>query len=711
MSELIPPDHLRFSSAILRLLGEELNPSPNQGIVELVKNSYDADSTWCQVELEGEHLPRGTLRIRDNGDGMTREEIRSGWLIVGESRKLNTGFSKRQRRAFVGSKGLGRLAALRLGRKATLTTRSREEPNIEHCLSIDWESYDGVRAVDSVPLSIVTRDRELGASHGSEIVVSDLYEPWTPAAVRKLARTLHLLSDPFAGKSDTTIGRAKHAASEQFSVIFKSEAFDHVVQEASEDYWTHFEYHVVSGVDESGKGWARVKDASGRTAFEASHEDLVGKRAGVYHVPAFEFELWEFSLDPKRFATSTINLNALKRWLSEFGGVHLYYRNVRVSPYGDPGNDWLDMNLGRSRSPEHRPSTNNSIGRIRVQDPKGLLVQLTDRQGFSDNQEFEQLRSFTSDILLWMQLKRVKKRDERKRAQKQEAEESKDRSVEELKREVAKLPEVERKPLEKAVETHLRAIETTISLLEDDSQLYHTLGTIGTTAAAFAHQSAKPLDLIQENSRTLEFLLGDPTKPSFPELSLASLRRIHSSAQALLAFSNVTLRLLDHEKRNRGRQNLHRLIGEIVELLKPYLDHRDAEVFLDFKMEEPVVYGSRAAIESIFTNLIINSLRAFARDYSDVDDADVSSERSILIRTQKLGDRVRITFMDSGPGIKDISVDDIWIAGRTTTPKGSGLGLCIVRDTIEDMGGTIGAEANGTELNGAEFTIELPLKQ
>lgn len=698
------PDHLRFSSAVLRLLGEELNPSPNQGIVELVKNAYDADATWCRVELEGEHIPRGTLRIRDNGEGMTVDDIRSGWLIVGESRKQNTGYSKRNHRLFVGSKGLGRLAALRLGRKASLVTRPREQPDVEHVLEINWDAYEGALAVDTVPLAIQTRPRELGASQGTDIEITGLHAPWTAAAMRKLARTLHLLADPFADKSEkgSPLG---------FDVTLKSDAFDEIVREASADYWTHFDYHLVSGVDENGKGWATVMDSTNRVIFEASHADIAGKDEELYLVPAFEFELWEFKLENKKFATTTISKSDLSKWLGEFGGVHLYYRGVRVTPYGDAGNDWLDLNLLRARSPEHLPSTNNSIGRIRIGDPEALFIQKTDRQGFVENTVFEHLREFASDVIKWMQSRRLKKRDDTKRGEKKVAIESKEQTEKTLQNELQKLPESERKPVEEAVASHLKAVEETITLLEKENQLYHTLGTIGTTAAAFAHQSEKPLSIIEQDSNTLEYLLGDPSKPSFPSLSLASLSSIRRASQALLAFTTVTLKLLDHEKRSRGRQHLHVLITEIAELLVPYLEHRNATIQSDFRMEDPVVYGSRAAIESIFTNLIINSLRAFARDYGGREqEQDATVERRILIRTQKAGDRVQITFADSGPGIRDISIDDIWVVGESTTPKGSGLGLCIVRDTVEDMGGTIRAEAAG-ELGGAEFIIELPLRK
>ncbi|RYZ73394.1 MAG: hypothetical protein EOP09_01965 [Proteobacteria bacterium] len=455
-------DHLRFSSAVLKLLGEELNPSPNQGIVELVKNAYDADATWCVVELEGEHLPRGTLRIRDNGEGMSADDIRSGWLIVGESKKENTHFSKRNKRLFVGSKGLGRLAALRLGRKAILITRPRDQEKIEHLIELDWEAYEGNVAVDTVPLKIETRTRELGAPHGTEIEILALYTPWTPAAVRKLARTLHLLSDPFAHKS----GQASFS---DFKVTLKSEAFTDIVNEASVDYWTHFDYHLISRVDENGRASASVIDSSGRIIFTGKHNDIAPKSKEPYLVPAFDFELWEFKREGKKFATTTITKADLGKWLDEFGGIHLYYRGVRVSPYGDEGNDWLDLNLARARSPEERPSTNNSIGRIRVNDPEGLLIQKTDRQGFVENTPLEHLRDFAGDVVTWMQKKRLKKRDERKRAEKKITIEKQVRTQHVVEVALDSLSDSEREPLQAAFKNHLHAVEQTISLLQKET--------------------------------------------------------------------------------------------------------------------------------------------------------------------------------------------------------------------------------------------------
>src|SRR5271170_4885535 len=79
--------HFRFSTDILRRLGEELNPSFEHGIVELAKNSYDADATTFTVVLTDAEKPGGSVVITDNGAGMSPNDIREGWLVIGQSRK------------------------------------------------------------------------------------------------------------------------------------------------------------------------------------------------------------------------------------------------------------------------------------------------------------------------------------------------------------------------------------------------------------------------------------------------------------------------------------------------------------------------------------------------------------------------------------------------------------------------------------------------
>jgi len=68
--------NFKFSPRILARLGEELNQTFDQSILELVKNAYDADATLCKVELFDTSSAGGTIRVSDDGNGMDSDSIR-----------------------------------------------------------------------------------------------------------------------------------------------------------------------------------------------------------------------------------------------------------------------------------------------------------------------------------------------------------------------------------------------------------------------------------------------------------------------------------------------------------------------------------------------------------------------------------------------------------------------------------------------------------
>lgn len=125
--------HFKFSPKILQRLGEELVPNPDQGIIELVKNSYEADATECTVKVVNTSALGGSIIISDNGVGMDKEAISEGWLVLGRSKKANREVT-RLGRLPVGNKGLGRLAALQQDSQVILKTRPKDKPGIEYSL-------------------------------------------------------------------------------------------------------------------------------------------------------------------------------------------------------------------------------------------------------------------------------------------------------------------------------------------------------------------------------------------------------------------------------------------------------------------------------------------------------------------------------------------------------------------------------------------------
>ena len=184
---------IRFSSDILKRLGEELNPGIDKSILELVKNSYDADAENCIISLEKEEKTNTfTLTIEDDGYGMTSNEINDGWLVLGHSQKTKNKTPKG--RIPAGSKGLGRLAALRMGSSVYLSTASITNPSINYNLTINWDDYDKKNLVDDVELEISEQDN-VSKQNGTIIKIQNIQQSFGYNEIKKLARELILLSD------------------------------------------------------------------------------------------------------------------------------------------------------------------------------------------------------------------------------------------------------------------------------------------------------------------------------------------------------------------------------------------------------------------------------------------------------------------------------------------------------------------------------------
>lgn len=170
------------------------------------------------------------------------------------------------------------------------------------------------------------------------------------------------------------------------------------------------------------------------------------------------------------------------------------------------------MNLRRSQHQELRPSTNNSSGCIRIEDPSGVFQQKTDRMGFMEGDAFDALRIFADHVLSWIMSsgEREKERRKRLKAEAEAARQSKSEAENEMDTVIASLPPKEKAKVKKAAEKLRTAHEAEVKIKDESAQLYFTLGTVGTTAAAFAHQTKQPLRGIVADAKDLNNYLGNP---------------------------------------------------------------------------------------------------------------------------------------------------------------------------------------------------------
>ncbi|MEA2206536.1 MAG: hypothetical protein QOE77_3312 [Blastocatellia bacterium] len=678
--------HLRFATDILRRFGEELNPNPDQGILELVKNAYDADARNCSIELTGAGAPGGTITVSDDGDGMEGGDIEDGWLVLGRSPKITTERT-RLGRIPAGNKGLGRLAALRMGKTASLITYPRNDPQREYQLAIDWVKFDAADVVEDVTLNLLSRSRSHQLHHGSVITISDVSIPLTRTDVKRLARGILLLADPFG---DDESG---------FHPVLKAPEFKDLELLVKAKYFNDAEFHLRVDVDANGHASAVITDYRGQALFSADHKELSSDSS--YQCPPAEFDLWVFILDNTAFSARPTSIEEVKRWLREFGGVHLYINGLRVAPYGNPGNDWLDMNLQRVKHPELRPGTNTSIGRFSVTDLDDILRQKTDRSGVVENEAFNELKRAAQDALRWMARERLRAREIKRTKERTEAPKDVEQAKENLEKTVNSLPARSRNKVKKQLEQYEQVREKETQVLRKEVQLYRTLGTAGITASVFAHESRNPIRLIISNAKLLIKRAKDGLFKKKDATALEQpLERVLRQGQTLQSFTNLTLTLIDHEKRRVGKVEVHERVREVLKAFDSLANERKVEVVANYAAGNPYFRGSDAAFESILTNLIVNSLKAF--------EVIPPGPRTISISTELVGETVILRVSDNGPGIKGISVRNIWLPGETTYPNGTGLGLTIVQDSVRDLGGSVEVIPKGA-LGGAEFVIEIPI--
>jgi len=684
----------RFSPDILRRLGEELNPNVDQGLLELVKNAYDADARNCTIEIENVkeffnyEMEHSSITISDDGNGMDLQEIEEGWLVLGSSSKQHQMYSPRFHRKIIGSKGLGRLAALRMGSKARLISRPRIPAETEYELVIDWRKFDESKIVDEVELEILERPKRSKHGFGIEIEISELGEKVNRINIRRFARGLLLLADPFT--DDPTSFKPTLIATE----------FKDLERLIKKRYFDDAEFHLLASVDSTGNGQALVLDYKGQELFGTGHKELSIKRKGkAYSCPPIVFDLWSFILSGDKFVRRMATITEIREWLTEFGGVHLYHNRMRVAPYGDPGNDWLDMNLKRAKSPEYRPSTNTSIGRIAVDDPEMRLIQKTDRSGLIDNEVFQEVKRFASDALDWMARRRLAERDQKRTIDRSEALRKVDLSKESITKAIDSLPSSEQNKIRQPFKIYESARDKEAVALRKEVQLYRTLSTAGITTALFAHESGHPLDIIVRNAKhVIKILKSD--KALLPDNYSKAMDRIIRQTESLKSFGNLTLSLISSDKRKVSRVNVYDVITCVIQMFQMVFSERHVAVQLNLDPGNPYLRGSEAAVESIFTNLITNSIKAF--------EVIAPCERKIAVCSAIMDEWVEIRVMDNGPGIEGINIGDIWLPGETTYPNGTGLGLTIVGDTVKDMGGNVEAIKHG-ELGGAEFIVHFPI--
>ncbi len=191
-------------------LGEDLVTDEVQALVELVKNSYDADASYASVKISTKlkneakdsvyKNAKGSIVIEDDGKGMTSEIIEKAWLIISNSVKgdmKKAGKTTKKGRTPLGDKGLGRLASQRLGDNIEIFTFP-EKGKEGYYIGFKWTDFESKIKLSDVDITFKKLDKK--NNKGTRLVISDLkhIEVWEEQKhLSKLLSKLSVLISPF----------------------------------------------------------------------------------------------------------------------------------------------------------------------------------------------------------------------------------------------------------------------------------------------------------------------------------------------------------------------------------------------------------------------------------------------------------------------------------------------------------------------------------
>ncbi len=420
----------RPRARLLQLLGDQLIGSPRLAVFELVKNAYDADAEAVTVTLKGLQTANPTIVVEDDGDGMDLATIRDIWLVPAhDHREVQRKALKRTRlnRLPLGEKGLGRFAVHKLGDHIELVTRAGGQ--LECVVRVDWSMLMEKQFLSEAKVAVETRKPEVfkGTRTGTRLTISKLREAtWTRGEVRRLLRQITSIASPFTHRSDrfeTELKVPDHpdwvSGIPDVNVLLKRAPWyfrfsleDGVLE------WT-YEFRGVTGIKLAPR--KIVKEATKLQIAQERDTDIYGtdqgeKSAKPKRVTADKAlsdgigtvtgEFYVFDRD-QDILTKLGDSQLVQNFLDESGGVRVYRDSIRVYNYGEPGDDWLGLDLRRVNTPTRNISRNIVIGAIDLSlEHSHKLTEKTNREGFVENDAYRRLRQIVLGALAVLEVER-----------------------------------------------------------------------------------------------------------------------------------------------------------------------------------------------------------------------------------------------------------------------------------------------------------------
>lgn len=733
---------IRPYARLLTMLGDQLIKNELIALTELVKNSYDADADFCNVEfcdfdINKKNKPISSIIIDDNGYGMSYDIITKHFLNPATpiKKKGNELRQSKKGRICQGEKGIGRFSMLKLGKKVTIYSKEEFAQEV-HKVVFDFTKYDDEflmsfkteediyldelvieyesMSVDNIPLDISIKKY----NYGTAIIIESLKGEWDVKKIEEFEKDM-LRFCPFE------VDQNKIVENMDFNVkIFINDNEERYKESKLKEIENLIEdkslYKIFGKYDESERRliFSYIEANEKRKEISLSLVECQERNSLDFQAIKFfqdnlkkyyengktticgdfKYEFYVFDFDSKQ--NEVFGLTTSQKELVRDHRIFLYRDGIRVQPYGAADDDWLQIDRTRASDKAGNMFSNDQlIGQIAITKNKNPnLRDKTSREGIiEDNESFSQFSKIIKGLLAYIRIKlyqnykfRQKQNSEQKLSVQKKAQRTE--NIEKLLEFAADNKPVVKiiKNIEKDFKEQERVFDTRLGVAE-------RLAGVGLSVETASHDIMLTIERLKE-------CVHDIYVESIPSL-INNIDEINIKAQNAEGMVGlVYMKMKDLQQifvSSKQRAKNIRVEDILIKIKSIYAkSYKEKKITIDIIKEgkSPVVAKTiDAVLFQVFINLFDNSLY-----WLSLQD----SKREVKIYLN--GDEQTVIFSDNGPGVAlDDSpfVFDAFYSGKGE--EGRGLGLYIAKILLNRYKYDIELLTDDFEkkLSGANFRI------
>jgi len=695
-------ENFRPRARLLKLLGEELIGSQHLAIFELIKNAYDADADDVLINISNVNdVTATTISIKDNGCGMTLDTIKNSWLEPGTDAKEkmleNRIYTKKYHRLPLGSKGVGRFAAYKLGNVVTLYTKTLSDGEFK--VTVDLNEAISKKYLNEFFINIENvsgDDSHIETSTGTEIIISSITKPLTLKSILNLNKQILSIQSPFE-----YFGYKSKKIKNPINIQLGCPEFQDKIKETSindliDSSLYRFRFQFINGrleyeykftpnkkLQESTKLEPRMlKEVLENITTLDKHEPV---KMPVYYEGLRRIcgSFYCYDFDSKTIQYYQ-NKQALRTYTLENSGIRVYRGGMRIYNYGETGDDWLELDQERIDDPSRNLSNRLIIGAIELEpQTASYLREKTNREGFIDDEAYQKLKLVVKSILSIFNKERLTDKDKLRLITNDNYKEV----ITNMQEPIAELRFVAR---------NFNAPNEVFKKIEKVEKAYNQMRDIMLSSGLKGLNTAIALHEIEKTLRRLKRAIENKdTTLMKKEISMA------------LALIDGVGDLLKKDPIRKYKASV--LIRDVITLSEDRFKRHNISIdcpILDNKNSDFDINVPKRMIQSSLMNLIDNSVYWLSvRWYKDED----VGKKKIYINAEYIDGLPAIIIKDNGIGFPKGDREELFKPFVTTKPMGvgMGLGLYYVKTAMDAIGGEVSImeRCNKFDSDGASIAL------